>query len=149
MATDPSAFPDGNPAHRGREWLNPDEAMTPRDVERLLAKLHNEGIRAEKERRKLADHRLDCKVAYEKALIIATMDPECPKPNRTDVTVAQRDAWLRGVIFDEWEALQMAEQNLEHQDRYLRDLSEGTSKVQTISGHVKQAYAMPQSGYGS
>lgn len=139
-------WPDAEAPRRGMNYINATEAMTPRDIEQHLGELYNEHIRAEIARRQLNDHLLDCVLAYERAFVIFTMDPACPVPNRSDVTVAIRDAWIRGHVFDEWEALEMAKTNLEDQDRYLKTLMENTSKMQTVSGLVKQAYALPQSG---
>jgi hypothetical protein len=142
-------WPNGDAPRRGLKYINPDEALSPRQVEQLLGELYNEQIRAEVARRDLNDHLLDCVVAHEKALVIATMDPMCPKVQTTPrVTVDERDAWIKGVVFGEWEALQMAKTNLENQDRYLRALADNTSKVQTISGHVKQAYSLPGTTVG-
>lgn len=142
------AWPTDQAPRRGLSYIPAaSEGMSPLQMEQLLAELYNEHIRAEIARRNLNDHLLDCTLEYEKALLCATTDPECPKPNRSDVTVAQRDAWIRGMIFDEYSALEMAKTNLENQDRYLKTLSDNTSKMQTVSGFIRQANSVPNSGH--
>jgi hypothetical protein len=129
--------------------LDPQQALTPREVEEILSELYNESAKAEIEMRRLLDQELDARLAYERALIAATVDPDCPKVSTNPrVTVDERDAWIRGVIFDEYEGFEMAKKNVKIQQRYIDRLCEQTTKIQTISKHVLQAYALPQSGVG-
>lgn len=65
-------FPSDEPTRRGMRYINPEDAMTPREMEQLLAELYNEHIRAEIKRRELNEHLLDCVLAYEKAFVVAT-----------------------------------------------------------------------------
>lgn len=147
-APQPSAFPAGEPPSRGIPFLTEGHAYLPAEVEQILIKLYNENIRAQRSRRALNEHLQETKVAFRKAQIIATMDPECPRPNRSDVTVAQREAWIDGVIFDEWHAHEMAKTNLENQDGYLHALEEASSLFQSMKGVVGWTYNNPAAARG-
>lgn len=119
----------------------PYEPWTPIKVERTLHDLFHAVARAEIELRKRLDHELDCKLEYEKAHTIASTHPDCPRPSRTtEVTVAQRDDWIRGYEYDEYYAYELAKNDVQRILRYQRRLGEQVSIVQSMSKHVLAAY---------
>jgi hypothetical protein len=119
----------------------PFEPWTPVKVERTLHDLFYAVARAEIELRKALDHELDCKLAYEREHAIASTHPECPRPSRsTEVTVAQRDDWIRGMEIDAYDAWMESKLQVERISRYQRRLSEQVSIVQSMSKHVLAAY---------
>lgn len=123
----------------------PYEPWTPVKVERTLHDLFHAVARAEIELRKALDHELDCKLEYERAHVIASTDPECPRPSRsTEVTVAMRDDWIRGVEYDEYLAWEYAKNQVQRVLRYQRRLGEQVSIVQSMSKHVLAAYSATQ-----
>ena len=123
----------------------PFEPWTPVKVERTLADLFHAVARAEIELRKALDHELDCKLEWEKAHVRASTDPDCPQPSRKDeITVAQREDWIRGMEYDEYVAWQLAKLQVERISRYQRRLGEQVSIVQSMSKHVLAAYSSTQ-----
>lgn len=135
--------------------LNPRESMTPVQIEMVLAELYNETVQAELKMRELLDQELDARLAYERAHVSASMDPECPRVGDTlwmvdgkaiKITVAYRDDWIRGIEIDEYEAFEMSKKNVKIQQRYMDSISENTTKIQTIAKGVRQGYNLPGSG---
>lgn len=122
----------------------PYEPWTPVQCETELARLYNAVGRAELAMRKVIIALSEAERAYERAHIIAAMDPECPVPNRGvgGATVAMRDSWIRAMCEDEYAGLTYARDNLEIQKGYQRSLSERISIVQTMARLVMQAYAV-------
>ncbi len=119
----------------------PFDPWTPVKVEHTLSDLFYAVARAEIELRKALDHELDCKLEYEKAHVIASTHPLCPQPSRKDeITVAQRDDWIRGFEYDEYLAYEMAKNQVQRILRYQRRLGEQVSIVQSMSKHVLAAY---------
>lgn len=122
----------------------PYEAWTPVKVEHTLHDLFYAVARAEIELRKALDHELDCKLEYERAHVIASTDPMCPRPNRVDVFVADREDWMRGCEYDEYLAWEHAKNQVQRILRYQRRLGEQVSIVQSMSKHVLAAYSSSQ-----
>lgn len=124
------------------------EPWTPVMVERKLAELFNQVAQAEIEMRKLLENEAEAKLEYERAHVIAAMDPNCPIPVRGGSTVGERDSWIRGCVEDEYRGLEYAELNVTIQKRYIARLEQQCSLVQTMSKHVLAAYATAGTGYG-
>lgn len=116
------------------------EPWTPAQVEATLAKLFSEVAQAELAMRGLMEQAADAKLAYERAHVIASQDPNCPVPTRGGYTVGERDSWIRGIVEDEYRGLEYADLNVTIQKRYIERLNQQCSLVQTMSKHVLAAY---------
>lgn len=118
------------------------EPWTPVEVERKLAELMSAVADAELKMRGLLVQEADARQAYERAHIIAAMDPNCPVPGRGagGSTVGERDSWIRGMCQDEYDGLVYAELNVTIQKRYIARLEQQCSLAQTMSKHVLMAY---------
>lgn len=129
------------------EWtripaVNPNETWTPQRCSEVLTLLFNAIAAAELMMRKLLIQQADAKLAYERAHVIASTDPDCPQPSRRDeITVAQRDDWIRGMEQSEFDAYEYSQLNVNIQRRYSDRLSEQISIVQSIQKNVLQSYA--------
>lgn len=128
------------------EWLqvpakDPSNPWTPRDCEEILTRLFNAVAQAELAMRKLLEQLADAKLALERAHVVASTDPECPRPSRKDeITVAQREDWVRGMESEEAEAYEYSKLNVEMQKRYMERLGDQVSMVQSIQKNVLMSY---------
>lgn len=124
----------------------PVEPWTPRQVEQKLAELFNAVAQGELSMRKVLEQEADAKLEYERAHVIAAMDPNCPIPTRGGATVGERDSWIRGVVEDEFRGYEYAQLNVTMQKRYLERLERQVSIVQTMSKMVLAAYSLAGTG---
>lgn len=118
------------------------EPWTPRQVEQKLAELYNAVAQGELAMRKLLEAEADAKLEYERAHVIAAMDPNCPIPTRGGATVGERDSWIRGVVEDEYRGLEYAQLNVSIQKKYLERLERQVSIVQTMAKMVLASYSL-------
>lgn len=132
------------------EWtqipaVDPREAWTPQRVSEVLTALFNATAQAELRMRALLIQLAEAEMAYERAHVIASMDPDCPMPSRSsEITVAMRDDWIRGMEQDEFDAMRYSKLNVDIQRRYMDRLERQTSQVQSIAKGVYQAYGLPE-----
>lgn len=119
----------------------PFEPWTPIQCERELARLINAVAQAELAMRKVLIAESEARMAYERAVVINSHDPNCPRPDRsTGVTVGQRDSWIRDMSLDEFNGLEHAKVNLAIEKGYQQRLEQQCSLVQTMARIVMQSY---------
>ena len=134
---------------RGLTPLNPDETATPRDIERRLAELFNEAIKAEVIRRNRAKALREAARRLRSSRLKASASPACPVVSSSPrVTVAQRQDWIDRMTQEEVEDFKTAEALTEDAMAYVRFVTDQTSKIQTLAKLVAVAYNLPGSHTG-
>jgi hypothetical protein len=114
--------------------------MTPVDCERELARLKNAIAQAELLMRERLTEECEARLALERAHLIASTDPDCPRVERGVWTVAERDDWIRGQEFDELDRHERAKKDFKLAQRYQERLEQQVSITQTQAKFVLQAY---------
>jgi hypothetical protein len=116
------------------------QPLTPLECERELGRLSNAVAQAELLWRKALDQEVDARLAYERAHLIASTDPDCPLPQRGGDTVAMRDDWIRGMEFEELQNHELAKKLLRQAQRYQDRLDTQVSIMQSRTKTAMQAY---------
>jgi hypothetical protein len=116
------------------------QPWTPVRCEQELERLMNAVAKAELGLRKALIAENDARREYERAHVIAAMDPNCPIPRPGHYTVGERESWIRGVCLDEFEGLEYQKLNVDLAKRYQSRIEQQCSLVQSMSRMVTMSY---------
>lgn len=116
------------------------EPLTPVQIETELRRLYNAISANQLMLMQIRTEEMDAKIAFEKAHLIATMSPDCPKVGRGDSTVAERNDWIRQQEFAEYEAYERAKKRTRNCRDYQASLEQQCSLVQSMNKSVVATY---------
>lgn len=129
------------PEDRDFTFLDPDDAMTPAQVDRHIKLLNNEVARAQIALRRCRYKEIQDFKEFSEARSPLLLDPECPVISKTaGVTKAQRDEWIQERIPALWWTYQGSKLVRSTCEDYIRRLGEQVRLTQTISASARQAY---------
>lgn len=118
----------------------PIEDLMPIDCERKLRSLVNEMTRAERALRTARDDEIKKKHLHKAARRVAFQSPECPKPSRGGLTIADRDVWVEGQCATEERAYDDAVADREYAKDHLVTVREQATSVQSLLRSTWKAF---------
>lgn len=118
------------------------EQWSPVQVESTLIRSVSDLTRAEKQLRLARDAEVDAELAYRQQYRRWLLSEDCPKPNRTDVTVAMRDAWVEQHCKREFEAFRRAQVEVKAAEDHSRTVRDVTTTVQSIGAMQRAQLAL-------
>lgn len=126
----------------GLVFKQPGVPLNPSQTDAFLQVLNNELEVAGAAVRAARKHWAACKEAFETGETRLLMSPECPRVGRTasDVTVAERDAWVRSQIGAEYKALHFANVRLDNATDYAWQVKEQVSLLQSLNNNAKATF---------
>lgn len=124
------------------EQRKPYVPLNPLDVENKLRCCIRDLGEAEQMLAEARDNETAADIEYQRAWRKAMLSPDCPVPNRSDVTVAFRDAWVQERCAPEWEALRFAQVATKSAEDHMRTVREVTSATQTIASGMRSAMSL-------
>ena len=126
----------------GFVFLEPDAHLTPPEVERFLNLLNNEIARAQHALSKTRNRELDAKKIYARERDRLLLSDECPNVGRasTDVTVAERDAWINTRIDDQLWIYKTAKVQREDAESYVWAIKDQIEVLRSIGVLARQAF---------
>ncbi|MCW2868716.1 hypothetical protein [Actinacidiphila oryziradicis] len=129
------------PEDRDFTFLNPDEAMTPAEVDRHIKLLNNELARAQIALRRCRYKEIRDYKEFCEARTPLLLDPDCPVVSKSaGVTKAQRDEWVQERTPNLWWTYQGAKVVRLTAEDYSKRLSEQVRLTQTLNASARQAY---------
>lgn len=129
-------------------FLNPDDALTPLEVDRHLKLLNNELARAQVRARNARNQEIRDLREFALAKTPLLLEPECPVPGTRGVTKAQRDEWLSDRLPGLWWKYQSSRIVRISAEEYMERLGKQVGCIQSIGKNARQSYGLP-GGYGS
>lgn len=129
-------------------FLNPDDALTPDEVDRHLKLLNNELARAQVGARNARNREVRALREFSLAKTPLLLDPQCPEPGVRGATKSQRDEWLSEQLPDLWWAYQSARTVRISAEEYMERLNRQVRCIQSIGKNARQSYGLPN-GFGS
>lgn len=126
----------------GFVFLEPDAHLTPAEVERFLNLLNNEIARAQHALRIARNRELEAKKIYTRERDRLLLSDECPNVGRasSDVTVAERDAWISTRIDDELWIYKTAKVEREDAESYVWAIKDQIEVLRSIGVLSRQAF---------
>ena len=116
--------------------------LGPVQIEAKLRDLVNDLTRAQIALSQARDAEVTAKHTWESARRTAAFSPECPKPSRGGVTVAQREEWLDAQTFESKQVYDIAAVRRESAADHLRTLRDQAMVVMALSKSVLATYSM-------
>lgn len=125
----------------------PQDALTPVQVESKLRQLVNDLGRARTSLRQARDVELRKKTDWERARRRLLLSPDCPAMTGPgSVSAAERDAWVDDQIDDLALAYQISKVARESAQEHMRTLKEQAELVRSLGASVRQAYELSGRG---
>ena len=118
------------------------DQLSPVQIETKLRSLVNQLTQAQGALAQARDAETDAEVELKRERIRAAHSPQCPKPARGSVTVAEREAWIDEQVAGAWEVHRRAVTAREIAQDHLRTLRDQASVVQSLGSSVRTAYGM-------
>lgn len=116
------------------------EDLTPIECERKLRGLVTAMSQAQLELRNARDAEVDKKHEYEAEKRRAFLSPECPKPTRGGLTVADREVYVDGAAADAQRAYDIATARREAAKDHLMVIRDQAMVVMSLLRSVSTAY---------
>lgn len=117
-----------------------DEPLNPAQSERAVKACTNKVSFAQIEYRKSGDAYLDAFKAHRIATTRAEFSAECPRVVRGEVTVGDRESWVRRECGDEIDTLKTAEIMRENAIEALRSARNELQGAMAVNASVREAY---------
>jgi hypothetical protein len=125
----------------------PQDALTPVQIESKLRQLVNDLGRARTSLRQARDIELQKKTDWERARRRLLLSENCPPMTGPgSVSAAERDAWVDDQIDDLALAYQIAKVARESAQEHMRTLKEQAELVRSLGASVRQAYELSGRG---
>jgi hypothetical protein len=126
----------------GLVFKAPGVALRPDQTDAFLQVLNNELEAAGAAVRAAREVASEAKKVHKKAETRLLMSPNCPRVGRssTDVTAAERDAWVQSRCDAEYWALHDAELLLENATDYAWQVKEQVGLLQSLNNNAKAIY---------
>lgn len=116
--------------------------LGPVQIEAKLRDLVNDLSRAQITLSQARDIEVAAKHSWESARRTAAFSPECPKPARGGVTVAQREEWLDAQTVETRQVYDLASVRRESAGDHLRTLRDQAMVVMALSKSVLATWSM-------
>jgi hypothetical protein len=124
------------------EPIDLDATLTPVDVDRYLRRLNNALAYAEKELRAARKAEVDAEQAYAEAKQPYLLDPDCPDPSRSGVSMKAQEEWLGAKVPEQyWLYRRRKVVRMNAQDHAKR-LDSQVRCIQSINSLVRQMYSL-------
>lgn len=120
--------------------------LTLGEVLQRLHTVHNDMAAAQRSLRECRDKEVEAAEALRRAVVLATLSDECPKPRRGEngVTVAARDAWVDQQVADQRFAAAVAEAVRKSAEDALRVSRDQASVVQSLASLMRAEMQLTQ-----
>ncbi|MCW2918542.1 MAG: hypothetical protein JWN52_6610 [Actinomycetia bacterium] len=126
----------------GFVFIEPNAHLTPAEVDLCFNRLSNEIAEASRALVKARDRELEARTIYEKGRDRLLLSDARPRVGRSkgDITVDEREAWIRSRIGDEFWIYETTKVDRENAESYTWALKDQIRIVQSLGVTARQAF---------
>lgn len=119
-----------------------DATLTPVDVDRYLRRLNNALAYAERDLRQARKNEVDAEQRYAEAKQPHLLEPDCPDPSRSGVSMKAQEEWLGARVPEQYWAFRRAKALRMNAQDHAKRLDSQVRCIQSINSLVRQMYSL-------